>query len=138
MVKGSDVLFFCREYARAVKVESAPALLYKLRSQQRFRPGALVVCTWGERGAYALRNDSPESPVIHCEAVKVAVRDSVGAGDTFLAGFLFALLQRASVARCLQYACTLAARKLAQYGFHGLNLSLSELPPPTATLEYPS
>lgn len=81
------------------------------------------ICTWGEKGAFAL--DS-ENKVIHAEADKVDhLVDSVGAGDTFIAGVILGLLQpcrdkKQAFAVALRLGCQLASRKVAQTGFQGL------------------
>jgi fructoselysine 6-kinase len=51
----------------------------------------------GARGSLALRGDD----VFTSDALPIAVRDTTGAGDSFIAGFLSAHLEGRSVAECL-------------------------------------
>lgn len=56
-----------------------------------------------------------------------AVVDTVGAGDTFIAGIILALGVRGyDIGRGLRFACEIASQKCSQYGFKRL---LQEIPP---------
>jgi fructokinase len=50
------------------------------------------------------------------QSIPVAVVDTIGSGDAFLAGFLASKLKGASVDKCLQNAATLAAFITANKG----------------------
>jgi ketohexokinase len=79
-------------------------------------PQAVVALGWGEEGAYCRSQDGTIShaPAIHHgQAV-----DTLGAGDTFNAGFLGALADHASLSEALARACDLAGRKCAIRGFN--------------------
>ena len=108
----ADVLLFSRAFARASGYTSARQLFDQVQAQAA---QAILVCTWGEQGAYARRPDGIE---FHQAAEEVGhICDSVGAGDTFNAGLLHALLNGQSLQLALAYANALAARKLRQHGF---------------------
>ena len=113
-----DVLLFARHYARATGHESAQALLQSAQAPLADTPRPpLLVCSWGEQGAFALA----QGQLLHVPAVPVQpVVDTLGAGDTFNAGFIHAYLQSADALTALQHACRLAGKKCMQHGFAGL------------------
>ncbi len=61
---------------------------------------AIVAVKLGSQGAVARKGKQEW----HCAPIPVNVIDSVGAGDTFDAGFIYRFLQGASVDQCLAYA----------------------------------
>lgn len=79
---------------------------------------ALWVCGWGCDGSFALESDG----TAHYEPVHVqrCVVDSIGAGDTFVAAMLYALVNGARTAQALRCANSVAGRKVAQVGFKNL------------------
>ncbi|MGD8569493.1 MAG: PfkB family carbohydrate kinase [Gammaproteobacteria bacterium] len=111
---GADVYFFSRAFARAQNFADAASLLQHYRD---LIPDPLLICTWGDKGAYALEANE----LLHAPALPVAkVVDTIGAGDTFNAGFIDARLQGHNMQSALQAACALAAKKCAMEGFDGL------------------
>ena len=111
----ADVLLFSRVYAMAHACDSATELFARVRKQT---DQPILVCSWGERGAFA----SPANEVlleVEAEPVR-SIIDSVGAGDTFNAGIIHALLSGQTLQSALEYANRLAAKKLGQFGFNNL------------------
>lgn len=86
-----------------------------------FINSAKAFCTWGEKGASVLDNESKE--IHHATAHTIEkVIDTVGAGDTFNAGIIASLIQSShAIKSAIQSACTLATNKVAQQGFDGLS-----------------
>lgn len=98
----------------------------------------LLVCTWGEQGAIAVFYDkiTRTAEWARCSAWfppddayyvrKARVMDTVGAGDTFIAGMLFSLAYypRFSLQQKLRYAVEIASRKVYQDGFKGLGKAM--------------
>ncbi len=114
LYSGADVYFFSKAFALTQGFESAETLLHHF---QGIIPDALLVCTWGKDGAYALHDNQ----LAHAHAVEVRqVIDSIGAGDTFNAGFIHSWLMKHDIQMALEYACALAAKKISQDGFNGL------------------
>lgn len=109
-----NVYFFSKNFAVSENFNSAEKLLRHYRS---LIPDALLVCTWGDEGAYAM-----EKEILHFKpAQKInKVVETIGAGDTFNAAFIHASLEQKSVASRLEFANTLAAKKCSTQGFNGL------------------
>lgn len=74
----------------------------------------IITCTWGEQGAWAYGN----SEIIHQDAYSInSAVETIGAGDTFNAGFIAALMKQNKISSALNSACKLAANKCQQFGF---------------------
>lgn len=111
----ADVLLFSRAFATARGCEDAEQLFNLVREQAK---QAILVCSWGELGAFACL---PDGVTFHQAAEEVShICDSVGAGDTFNAGLIHSLLSGQRLQAALAYANALAAKKLRQPGFDKL------------------
>jgi sugar/nucleoside kinase (ribokinase family) len=82
----------CRRIAGTTNLEAAQEYL-----QARAR---CVVVKLGENGAQVITG----SKYLHAEALKVEVCDTVGAGDTFDAGYIYGYLAGWDLAKCLKFA----------------------------------
>lgn len=90
----------------------------------------VLCCTWGEHGAVAAikyvdgRRERAEVPAWKPTADShPKVVDTIGAGDTFIAGMIFALSHHEddwTLEQKLKLANELAGRKVLQYGFSDL------------------
>ena len=81
-------------------------------------PAADHVCTWGEVGAYGISRAGSKT---HVPADKPAqIIDTLGAGDTFMAGLIHGKLAGMNFTDTLNAACTIAGQKCGQQGFDGL------------------
>lgn len=113
----ADWLLCSRVFARQSGHETPAEFLAAMRLQA---PAATGVAAWGEDGAYAQQTDGV---LLHAPAVPpAAVVDTLGAGDTFNAAFIHAVLHKKSLSAALQDACRLAGIKCGQYGFDGLSV----------------
>ena len=74
-------------------------------------PGVVVV-KHGADGCYV--NDGTQS--LHVPAFAVDAIDTTGAGDNFVGGFLYALLQGLALPACVQYACAAGAISVQSVG----------------------
>lgn len=111
----ADVLLFSHAYAMARGCEHAEQLFRQVQAQSN---GAMLVCSWGAQGAFVCQEGAE---VVHVPAQPVnQIVDSVGAGDTFNAGVIHALLRGQTLAAAVAYANALAAKKLVQDGFENL------------------
>ncbi|OJD23560.1 hypothetical protein ACJ73_05085 [Blastomyces percursus] len=122
----ADVVFYSKSWAQANGHQSLQSFL---QAQARLTPQASTLCcTWGEHGAACLDKSSME--YIHSPAyidTQRAVVDTIGAGDTFIAGMLFNLVRQCesgddgfSLRQITDFANRLAGRKVIQEGFEGL------------------
>jgi ketohexokinase len=110
-----DVVLFSGDYARAQGFEAPEPFL---RSLDPAAVPGLKVCTWGEQGAAALDNGGrmQRAPAEPPERVV----DTVGAGDTFNAGLIDALVHGRHVDEALSAGTRLAGRKCGRMGLDGL------------------
>lgn len=118
----ADVVFYSKSWAQACGYQTSEDCL---REQALLTPKAsLLCCTWGDGGASALEVASltyKHNPAYAAEYSKVV--DTIGAGDTFIAGMLYGLICHEddwTLSRKLGFANELAGRKVAQDGFSGL------------------
>ena len=118
----ADVLLFSRHFAAARGYADPERFL---RHIERETPNTARVLAWGEKGAYALGGGGR---LIHSPAYPPPQAiDTLGAGDTFNAGIIDALLRGVALDETLHHACRLAGRKC---GHEGLNF----IEPSTSTL----
>ncbi|KAL2370919.1 hypothetical protein BDBG_06300 [Blastomyces gilchristii SLH14081] len=126
LAAAADVVFYSKSWAQANGHQSLQSFL---QAQSHLTPQASILCcTWGEHGAACLDKSSME--YIHSPAyidTQHAVVDTIGAGDTFIAGMLFKLIRHRdsgddgfSLRQTMDFANRLAGRKVIQEGFEGL------------------
>jgi len=117
-----DILFFSREYIQYNRHVSAD---YFLNSPNiaKLRDHSILVCTWGDQGAWLT---SPgEAAIHHQAAINVSnLVDTIGAGDTFIAGFLHQWLLDKDPQQAVKFATTLASQKCSQSGFDDVVINL--------------
>ncbi|KAF2109780.1 Ribokinase-like protein [Lophiotrema nucula] len=128
----ADVVFYSRPWAEAKEFSSARDCLEKQKSVTR--AGALLCCTWGSAGATVLQKQPNSHEVWETVGAwkpsqrAARIVDTIGAGDTFIAGMLFGLshhLKDWSLKKKLEFANELAGRKVLQEGFHGLGEAMT-------------
>ena len=84
----------------------------------KLRAGAILICTWGDKGASGVDQDGQ---VHHVQAVhQDHVIDTLGAGDTFTATVIASLIKGHGLLRTLKLACYVAGTKVGQRGFKNL------------------
>lgn len=114
----ADVLLFSKQFALSRGFASAESFLAAQHKNLTLSGNVpLMVCTWGDAGAWALEN----TRMFFATAVKQScIVDTIGAGDTFNAGFIHAWQQHHQTQTALDHACQLAGKKCSQSGFNGL------------------
>ncbi|XP_038607162.1 ketohexokinase isoform X5 [Tachyglossus aculeatus] len=111
-----DVVFVSKDVAKHMGFQSAAETLKGLYG--RVRKGAVLVCAWAEQGADAL---GPDGQLLHSDAFPPPrVVDTLGAGDTFNASFIFSLSQGKSVQEALVFGCQVAGKKCGLQGYDGI------------------
>ncbi|KAK5944313.1 hypothetical protein PMZ80_003594 [Knufia obscura] len=139
----ADVILYSRSWAEGEGCSSAAECLKEQAAVLGFNNYGTGGCertlisTWGDKGSCALilpcsaadlDTSIISSPAFDLDGKKVV--DTVGAGDTFIAGMLFGFLCREhdkdntacawSLKQKLDFANELAGRKIIQHGFRGL------------------
>lgn len=117
----ADVVFTSKDFAQSLGFSSPYETVRSLRSKTKL--GATIICAWGTRGADGA---GPDGEVKHSNAYPPEkVVDTLGAGDTFIAGAICSLIQGSSIEDTLIFACRLAGFKCGMNGNDGLVEGLS-------------
>ena len=117
----ADVVFTSKAFAQSLGFSSPYESGRSLRSKTKL--GATIICAGGTRGADGA---GPDGEVKHSNAYPPEkVVDTLGAGDTFIAGAICSLIQGSSIEDTLIFACRLAGFKCGMNGNDGLVEGLS-------------
>ena len=116
----ADVVFFSHTYFMHFQLKhggSNPSTSSFFSSLRAKNSDAIFIVTAGADGAfYSIPGEEGIVPTSHVELV-----DSTGAGDTFIAGFVWARGKlKKNVKESVELAVALATRKVAQEGFDGV------------------
>lgn len=107
----ADVLLLSKAFAQSRGFDNALVCIKHFSSLYKDK---IITCTWGDDGAW-LYADSEIQHQLAFEIDKPI--ETLGAGDTFNAGFISSIINNMSPTRALQFACRLAANKCLQSGF---------------------
>lgn len=121
LVPEADIVLFSKSWATNAGYNDPQSFLR--HTALRASEDATLLCTWADAGAAVLdRSVSDEAGHRPSFKLNQPVIDTVGAGDTFTAGFLFSCLcgNGWSLSQRLDFANELAGRKVIQEGFTGL------------------
>jgi len=107
----ADVLLISKPFANSYGFDDAEECITHFSN---LFENKTITCTWGEKGAWVYANKS----VTHQPAFKINKPiETLGAGDTFNAGFISAIIRNMSATQALHFAAKLAANKCQQSGF---------------------
>ncbi|KAJ5591091.1 pfkB family kinase [Penicillium hetheringtonii] len=127
LARAANVVFYSKSWAIDKGYSSIESCL---REQYTQTPNAsLLLCTWGQDGAGAL--EPATGKFVHIAAYTregFKVIDPIGAGDTFVAGILYAMNCKEAewdVSQKLSFANRVAGIKVSQEGFSGLGRALN-------------
>ena len=99
----ADILLFSRVFVTARGFDKPTVFFDAMRSHI---PEAILVCTWGDQGAWARDGNNRD---YHAPAYPPPeIIDTLGAGDTFNAGLIHAMVSGQTLAEALVHACQLA------------------------------
>ena len=111
----ADILLFSKSFALGRGCHNAPELFDIIRPHA---PDAMLVCTWGEQGAWGRDINNKD---FHVPAYSPPnVIDTLAAGDTFNAGIIHSLGSGTTLPEAMDHACQLAGRKVGHNGIAGL------------------
>lgn len=122
-VQMADVVFFSKDIALGNGFSTAYKFLEHMSCKAK--PGSTLVCAWGELGADAVVISlTGLCAYSHCDIFPPErVIDTLGAGDSFNAGVIFALSQRKTVSEALEWGCRVAGAKCGRVGLDGITLT---------------
>ncbi|KAI8979999.1 Ribokinase-like protein [Pilobolus umbonatus] len=115
LIPMGDVIFFSKLFAQKYGYDSASSFLSN-KFHTIIKPKAIMFCTWGSKEAAVYDNHTQDIYSL-CPPRVDQVVDSVGAGDTFIAGIIRALSCLSDLRQALAYGCRLASAKVTQHGF---------------------
>lgn len=111
----ADVLLFSKSFAMGRGFDNAPAFLETIRHHA---PNTMLICSWGELGAWGCDVDNTEFHLPACQPPRVI--DTLAAGDTFNAGIIHSLNSGRTLHEAVEHACHLAGKKVGQSGIENL------------------
>ena len=121
LLSKGDVTFIGKDFARSRGLTSAAETVRSLYN--KVKSGTLMICAWGEDGADGMGPDGAAHSDAHHPREVV---DTLGAGDTFIAGVISSLSQGLSLQDALDFACVLAGVKCGRQGYDGLAKALHQ------------
>lgn len=78
---------------------------------ERLKPGATLIVKNGAKGAVGFQNGA----IVQADAVETAVFDTIGAGDSFNAGYLASRLSGQDLRKALEAGCRAAASIISRF-----------------------
>lgn len=116
LLEKADVVFASKDFAQFLGFSSPSETVKSLNFETK--NVATIICAWGVGGADGI---GPDGEAKHSNVYPPKkVVDTLGAGDTFVAGAIFRLIQGSSVEDALIFACRLAGFKCGINGNDGL------------------
>lgn len=122
LVKFADVAILGRDFAEILGCFDKKTASYKLKdltmTDERYKnDNIVIICPWGTDGAAAI---TPSGDFVECHANPPpnGIVDTLGAGDTFCAGTLHALMNDFNdIKSAIERGCRIAGYKCGFYGY---------------------
>ncbi|XP_071441055.1 ketohexokinase-like [Hetaerina americana] len=133
----ADIIFIGKDFALYHEWNEMESAIEGMSNH--VHEGAIIVCTWGEHGSSAARLHSSielnleghkaiTKELFHSPAYPPStVLDTLGAGDTFVAGFIRAFSAHIPLQKALQFACKVAGAKVGMKGFSEIREAYIEI-----------
>ncbi|XP_069988095.1 ketohexokinase isoform X2 [Penaeus vannamei] len=116
LIPKADIIFVSKDYAQFQGYTDMAETIDKIHIETR--PGSLVICPWGEKGASARMK---EGKLVSSQAFPPEhVVDTLGAGDTFIAATIFALDLGHKPEDSILFGCRVAGAKVGVRGWEPL------------------
>ena len=117
--KLADVLFISKDFASHLGFASGQETVKNVKKTLELNHDLIVICPWGEKGADAIDTNGS---IYHSDSFPpILLQDTLGAGDTFIAGVLSSMVKGMPLNDSIRFGCQLAGRKCGQFGFKNLN-----------------
>lgn len=110
----ADYVFVSKDYGQADGYNTMEEVVEGLLA--RCKDSATILCPWGKHGAAAKGEQLVTSSAYPPEHLI----DTIGAGDTFIAGTIFSLSNSQHLEKAINFGCRLAGAKCGMRGFSGL------------------
>ncbi|XP_065644024.1 ketohexokinase isoform X2 [Hydra vulgaris] len=119
-----DILFIGKEIGLGKGFKSSEETITHYSSKKHSKP-EIFICPWGETGAFASKYVSSSGSVLYFKSDSIVCKnivDTLGAGDTFIAGTISKFICNEELDAAIKYGCLVAGLKCTQYGFDDLFL----------------
>lgn len=115
----ADVLFISKDFASHLGFASGQETVKNVKRALELKHDLIVICPWGDKGADAI---DTIGRIHHSDSFPpILLQDTLGAGDTFIAGVLSSMVKGMSLNDSVRFGCLLAGRKCGQFGFENVN-----------------
>lgn len=118
LIFGADFVFLSKEFAKSRGFSDMEAAVNGIAASGHSAPNATIICAWGEFGAIARLPDGKLEKSSAFPPQKLV--DTLGAGDSFVAGTISVLNSGKTVAEAIEFGCKLAGAKCGQKGLRKL------------------
>nr|XP_039254010.1 ketohexokinase-like isoform X1 [Styela clava] len=115
IAKLADLVFVSTDYAKFLGYTSAIECVEGIKNMVSNR--AEIVCTWGSSGAAFGINTVGDVSTMVPAIPPDRVVDTIGAGDSFIAGVIHARSQGHPLDKSVQFGCRVAEKKISNCGF---------------------
>ena len=115
MMPLADLVVISQDFAESRKHKNAVKAVESFK--EYCKPGAFVVCPWGDSGAACAVAGNKDEVLMVPAAKPSQIVDTLGAGDTFLGGLLYALVHQNPLGSAVRFACEVAGHKVSAFGY---------------------